>query len=118
MYVYFIRADRLNLIKIGRAENVGRRLAGMRSNSADRLTLLGVIKEVRTEALEARLHRRFVKYRSHGEWFRPEPALLRYIKANAGPIEPPTSAEDCERRMIRAFPLSEMHPAARRSMAR
>lgn len=103
MYVYFIRAERLRLIKIGRAERPKARLANLRSNSADQLSLLGVIKDVHTEALELRLHRRFAAARSHGEWFRQTRALLRYIEEHAGPEMSPSEDEEMARRIVRAF---------------
>ncbi len=85
--IYFIEAEGLNLIKIGFTDRrMGSRLAALRSSSAVALTLLGVIEG--TVKDEKRTHVRFIELWHHGEWFRAEPGLRRYIADHACPWAP------------------------------
>ena len=83
-YVYFIQGVTTRLVKIGVSENVGLRLAMMQQGSPDQLRLLGTVafRDFR-EALhiEHRLHRRFGNCRAHGEWFRPERTLVKFLQS-------------------------------------
>lgn len=69
MNVYFIEAIGLNLIKIGVATSVSKRLSSLQSSSPAELLLRGVIK-YGTSGLERLLHKHFSDQRHHGEWFR------------------------------------------------
>lgn len=82
-YVYFVQAATIELIKIGITQDVDQRLSVMRAQSPDKLRVLGVIEDRDPRGLEVALHTGFAHLRSHGEWFRPEPDLLAYIKENA-----------------------------------
>lgn len=84
MYVYFARAN--DLIKIGRARNVERRMAALRSQMPYDLTLLGVIPE--TAIPEGQIHELFSAHRARGEWFRPAPDLLAFIDRHAMSAQP------------------------------
>jgi len=75
--VYFIRAARTGLVKIGVTVDVAARLRGLRTMSADTLTLLASVPG--SQALERELHERFKVARRHGEWFEPTPELLAYV---------------------------------------
>jgi hypothetical protein len=86
--VYFIRAVTVGLIKIGKADCVHTRFRTLRANSPDTLQLLGCIASENGNGLERELHKRFAEHQSHGEWFRPAPALLEFIAENAGPVPP------------------------------
>lgn len=81
--VYFVRALKLGLIKIGQTDCALTRLGNMQTGSPDRLELLGVIIGGDAVAVERSLHRRFARSRLHGEWFRPSEALLAYIAEHA-----------------------------------
>lgn len=80
-YVYFVQAERLQLVKIGIARCMTSRLSGLQTGSPDKLILLGVIepKGCKPYVLEQRLHERFWQDRQHGEWFNPAPRLMAYI---------------------------------------
>lgn len=54
-------------LKIGLAREPEKRLRGLQAGSPVPLTLLAKIPG--SLALEAQLHKRFEKYRLHGEWF-------------------------------------------------
>jgi hypothetical protein len=80
--VYFIAAERLHLVKIGRASNVSARLRQLRQIIPLRLALLGTVPG--GAAVEAALHRRFAHLREHGEWFRAGEDLLDVVQAAGG----------------------------------
>lgn len=94
--VYFIRAVRLGLIKIGIANDLAARIRALRTSSPDRLELLGVIPGG-GKVHETELHRRFAEHRSHGEWFFPVPELMAVIE-DAKVLTPDGSALFARRR--------------------
>ncbi len=71
MPVYAIAALGQGLVKLGKAGNVARRLAGLQTASPVPLTLLKVFDGYADEELE--LHERFAAHRHHGEWFELAP---------------------------------------------
>ena len=76
-YVYFI-TDSHGHIKIGKADDVFKRLKELQTGNPYRLsTLLTVMVQSPTEAfnLEQELHNRFNGYRLEGEWFKEAPVL-------------------------------------------
>lgn len=83
--VYFIQGQETKRIKIGVSHDVVKRLQKLQTGASERLELLAVV-EAGGEELERDLHARFGKYRTHGEWFQGNPALLAYIKT-IGEIE-------------------------------
>jgi hypothetical protein len=82
--VYFIQAADGFPIKIGVSINLMRRLTDLRHASGLHLKVLGVIRDGTRETEQA-LHRRFNEGRLVGEWFRPDPDLLEYIREQASP---------------------------------
>ncbi len=74
-FVYFVRAS--DMIKIGTSTNVSKRICALQTASPVRLDLLLVIPG--SADLERELHRKHAKLRSHGEWFRAEPALVEHV---------------------------------------
>ena len=74
--VYYIRSAS-GLIKIGIADDVGKRLATLQTGNAELLTI--VATEPGGRARELELHDRFHFARIRGEWFRPDPRLLQHI---------------------------------------
>ena len=83
--VYFIQAGDDGPIKIGRTQGspLGRMEALQAGIPVD-LRILAIISHVRSSH-ETDLHRRFAHLHIRGEWFRPEPDLLTYIRENAIP---------------------------------
>lgn len=66
-------------IKIGfTTKPVSSRLSGLQCGSEGKLAILHSIEAQRRH--EADLHERFKHLRVTGEWFRPEPELLRFIE--------------------------------------
>lgn len=83
--VYFIRSES-GPIKIGVAENPGKRLGELQAASPSPLELLAVEKGGLDR--ERRYHAQFAEWRLHGEWFEPCEALLDLIavlQSNAPP---------------------------------
>jgi T5orf172 domain-containing protein len=78
-WVYFLGSESpKNLIKIGRAANLERRLAGLQAMSSVRVFLMAAFNAPRrTEAL---FHCLFEEHREHGEWFRPGNSLLSFLE--------------------------------------
>lgn len=77
--VYFIECRATGLIKIGKAAFVLERKRSMQTGSAGRLRIRGTVEQ--SKHAERDLHDLFRKHRAHGEWFRPAPELLEFIKA-------------------------------------
>lgn len=71
--VYFIASDQCGTVKIGKSDNITRRMRDIRMMCSDKYVyLLGFIECRNFENadwLERRLHTAFRKYSSHGEWF-------------------------------------------------
>lgn len=65
--VYFIAGA--DLIKIGIANNLKKRLIELQCGSPIKLRVLGFVATPQPELLEKWLHGRFDEYRRHGEWF-------------------------------------------------
>lgn len=80
-YVYFVQAETIAHIKIGWTENLRGRLRGLRTSSPVPLYLLGAIWA--TMEVERILHSAFEEDRVCGEWFKPHPELLEYIREHA-----------------------------------
>lgn len=78
-YVYFIEAPALSLVKIGWSKGHPKeRLGTLQIGSPTALTLIGFIPG--DNWAEKRLHRRFARHRSHGEWFRIGPRMRSAIR--------------------------------------
>ena len=65
--IYFIMAVGTNMIKIGKADNVKKRIKNMQTGNHNKLILLASYKAPHDE--EGYLHHKLRKYRSRGEWF-------------------------------------------------
>lgn len=85
MNVYFLRAkDNSQLIKIGKAKNVERRVAELQTGCHVPLVLMGSLplhSEKHAEHIEERIHRHFRRYRVRGEWYRSAKPLREFIAA-------------------------------------
>ncbi len=76
--VYFIQAEQSRLIKIGKANQVYRRLQTLQTGSPEKLRILMTLP---TDA-EKTYHMQFADSRVHGEWFQPSDTLLSFIHEN------------------------------------
>ena len=79
--IYFIRAGARGPIKIGRTNNIARRLEMLRVGNHLELSLLATVDG--GESGERRIHRRFEHLRTRGEWFRATPELMKFVRALA-----------------------------------
>lgn len=83
MSVYFIQEYPRGYVKIGFAENdVMMRLAALQTGNPRLLKVVGIIDGAGVE-IEAELHNAFRAARVRGEWFRPTPELMSYIKESS-----------------------------------
>lgn len=76
-WVYFIRAARLGIVKIGRASCPERRLQQLATASAVPLTLVGAVAGGAAD--ERWMHCRFASHHLHGEWFVERDDLAAYV---------------------------------------
>ena len=74
-FVYFVSNGRE--MKIGFSANPATRLKELQTASSSPLLFLGAIPG--DLATEKALHRRYARFRAHGEWFRLDPDLLQGI---------------------------------------
>lgn len=75
MTIYYIRKGAEGPIKIGfTAGQVERRMAQLQTGHHEPLILLGTSPGTIED--EKSIHRELKDFHIHGEWFRPEPALL------------------------------------------
>jgi hypothetical protein len=81
VWIYFLRAQTINRIKIGQTRNLQKRLRDLANMNGDDTELLGVISD--QCATESQLHQMFARDRAQGEWFYPSNELLTFIKKNA-----------------------------------
>ena len=73
--ICFIHAERSGLIKIGKANQVYKRLQTLQTGSPEKLRVLMMLP---TNA-EKTYHIQFADSRVHGEWFQPSDTLLNFI---------------------------------------
>lgn len=85
-WIYFVRQGMEGPIKIGRAWNVDRRIKHMQTANPYQLQLLAKIP-LEADA-EEKLHLRFAAHQLIGEWFRPVPELLAYVREIAAEDHP------------------------------
>ncbi len=75
--VYFLQAQTGGPIKIGWSTDVKRRLDALQPGCPYPLSILLCVRGTLFD--EQLLHRKFARFRLHGEWFEPAEALLNYI---------------------------------------
>lgn len=75
---YFVQPVAGGLVKIGKTNNLTKRLAALQCGSPVKLKLLSA----RREDIEAQLHMQFAARRSHGEWFNPDATLMTLIETS------------------------------------
>jgi len=81
--VYFFKCLDCGLIKVGTSHDYRKRRTQIERTSEHVLDILGTVFGDRWT--EAQIHGTFGRDRVRGEWFRPSPALLRYIEEKAAP---------------------------------
>ena len=79
--VYFVTFGDRRSIKIGKADDMGKRLKGLQTGNPEVLEVLAIIPGGHRE--EAELHYRFrhLRIRKDGEWFTRDCELLHYIRS-------------------------------------
>jgi hypothetical protein len=84
--VYFFRDEEVGSIKIGRTLHLLERFHQVQRDSKAPLSIVGIISGLRWD-VEARVHQEFRHLRIRGEYFRPGPDLLEFIRRNVTPWE-------------------------------
>lgn len=80
--VYFIQGEDGGPIKIGRTDDLAKRIVGLETSRPDRLVTLGTFPGTLRD--ESEIHQRFADIRERGEWFQATPELLAFIKEKTG----------------------------------
>jgi hypothetical protein len=75
--IYFVQSEHGGEIKIGRADDVAKRLVGLGTGRPDKLVLLAAAPG--TLAQERQLHELFAAARVKGEWFMPTADLMALV---------------------------------------
>ncbi len=78
--IYFIQSGYGGPIKIGKTNDVWRRLGDIQTHNPEKLTILGVLDE--TPGMEMHLHVLFRDLRIRGEWYKPRHRLRKWIARN------------------------------------
>lgn len=78
-FTYFVQATDGGPIKIGRTNDVEKRLRSLQANCPAKLRWLGWM----SGSMERHLHERFAAHRLHGEWFAPAEGLIEFIEKYA-----------------------------------
>ena len=104
MFVYVIRDEESDLIKIGVSEHPQKRLASLQTGTVNRLCLVAAFSGGRD--LEARLHATFAAARVAGEWFRvcAEEVERAAIAARYEPPRDATEPDPWETVALRSYP--------------
>ncbi len=75
--IYFICSPETCLVKIGRSNDIKKRLKTIRSISPYEITLLSTVTA--HKSFEYYLHQKLINSRSHGEWFKADDRVLSVI---------------------------------------
>ncbi|MCT7958858.1 GIY-YIG nuclease family protein [Laspinema palackyanum] len=78
-FVYVIRSG--NLVKIGRTNNLKRRLRQLSTMNSKELELICSISTGDSVTLEKQLHQQFKQFRQHGEWFDLPDESVQWLKS-------------------------------------
>ena len=79
-YVYFIRAQGTNLIKIGRTTSLQDRLNTLQTGCPHQLELIIAVAHPDSPSIEKRLHQKFERYGTTGEWFALSEDIIRSLE--------------------------------------
>ncbi len=80
IYCYFIQQGTNGDIKIGVTKSIKNRLNTLQTANSEKLRLLGYISG--NKEIESDLHRKFIAYRTNGEFFSVNQELIDYINKN------------------------------------
>jgi hypothetical protein len=86
--IYFIQAEGVGRVKIGKAKAPVERLRDLRVGCPVSLTLVGIQDGDLLE--EKNLHSKFSHIWSHGEWFFETTELIEYMRSNLKKLEAPS----------------------------
>lgn len=78
-FVYFVLAGDRELVKIGWARNVEKRVAELQVGSPEELSVVLTLRGA--PSLELELHERFFDLRLRGEWFTYRGELRRFVES-------------------------------------
>lgn len=78
--IYFLVADELNLVKIGRTKDVTKRVNFINTSSPVELELVAVLRNV-DPIQEQLIHEKFKALRTRGEWFHLSDELRAFVAA-------------------------------------
>jgi len=81
-YVYFFQSGERGLVKIGFSADPTERIRALQTGSPYEIHFIGAVPA--RQALEKLFHVRFEHIRHQGEWFRPHPDLMDFIKQVCG----------------------------------
>lgn len=102
----YFAADSQGAVKIGRSYNIKERLMQFQRDRGGEVTLLAMISG---GDAELGLHRRFAHLKIDGEWYKPEPEMLEFIRGlNCNPMTL-SEYKEADRRMGWDFTIHE-HP--------
>lgn len=78
-WIYVIQAGGLGgLLKVGRSRDIARRLKDLQKANGEELSVIGAWRDVPER--EKELHTAAAGIRVRGEWFLPEPGLIRFAR--------------------------------------
>jgi hypothetical protein len=77
--IYFIQSEHGGPIKVGRADDLAKRVMGLQTGRPDKLVVLAAAEGTRQD--ERNIHAAFAEHRERGEWFHPTPVLLSFIRS-------------------------------------
>lgn len=76
-HTYFVQAIGTDMIKIGMAKSVFRRIQSLQTSCPHELQLLGV-----STISESKIHEKFLKYKTKNEWYKLSPEIETFIVEN------------------------------------
>jgi hypothetical protein len=80
--IYFVQTSDNQYLKIGKADDVAKRLSGLQTGQPQKLKLLATMPGGHEE--ERAIHQRFSHLRTHGEWFHSTPEVVTFaVKSTA-----------------------------------
>ena len=93
--VYFVRMMPSGPIKIGRSNDIARRVHALQNGSPHGLKVCGWIP-IGSQWTEERVHTKFAHLRMRGEWFRPGSELFAFIASESNEWKNRAAPEDDE----------------------
>lgn len=94
--IYFVQTADNQFVKIGKADDVAKRLSGLQTGAAQKLKLLATMPGGHEE--ERAIHQRFDHLRTQGEWFYSTPEIVTFAVKSTALLN-----ADIASKQIRAF---------------